>query len=64
MKFYDLGMVIVIITFIAIALGTGSSYFFPPDNELEEVCEVVIETTTGVDVDLSRESPEVKKAKP
>ena len=64
MKLYDVGLVIVIITFIAIAIGTGSSYFFSDDNEVEEVCEVVIEATTGQDVDLSPESPEVKKTKP
>jgi hypothetical protein len=42
-----------IILALAIIIGLCSIRFFGNDNEVEEACEQVIESTTGVDIDLT-----------
>ena len=63
MKLYDAGLIILIaIVVVAGVVGVGSKYFFgfKDDNVIEEIAEGVIKDETGVDVDLSPSSPEIK----
>lgn len=50
------------ITFLAIAalvmVGGLSAVFLKNDNPIEEACEQVIKEATGIDVDLTPNSPE------
>ncbi len=46
---------------IASILILGSIYFFGPDNFIEEKAEEIIEEKTGLDIDLTPNSPESKK---
>jgi hypothetical protein len=46
---------------VAGAIGVGSYYIWGPDNAVEEVCESVIQTETGANVDLSPVTPEAPK---
>ena len=49
------------IVLAAIIVGLLSSYFWYQDNPVEETTEVIIETQTGIDIDLSPQTPEVSK---
>lgn len=60
MKIYEAGTIVLIIVSLATLIGIGSSFFFEDDNQVEEVCEQVIEIATGNDMDLSQESIEEK----
>lgn len=51
---------IAAIALAAIAIGLISIKFCGNDNPIEEHCELIIEKTTGQDVDLSPDSPESK----
>lgn len=42
-------------------IGYASSFWLGHDNKVEETCEVVIESQTGVDLDLTPSSPEPQK---
>lgn len=42
-------------------VGVGSSYYLGDDNQVEESAEAYIEKQTGVDLDLTSNSPEKKK---
>jgi hypothetical protein len=55
-KWLKLSSILVIVLLI----GLGSYYVFGPDNSVEEGCEAVIESETGVDFDLSPDSVEIK----
>ncbi len=46
---------------ILTVLGVGSVFFFGQDNDIEELSEMGIKAETGLDIDLSPKSPEVKK---
>lgn len=49
----------VIGTLIAlVVLGGLSTKFFKDDNPIEEACEEIIKEVTGVEIDLTPESPE------
>ena len=62
MKLYELGTIMLIITSITIVIGIGSRYFFGDDNQVEELCETIVEETTDIDVDFSPESKETKES--
>ncbi|WPX99505.1 hypothetical protein Megpolyxen_01396 [Candidatus Megaera polyxenophila] len=42
----------------AIIIGLLSAYFWYQDNPVEEISEEVIEEQTGINIDLSPETPE------
>jgi hypothetical protein len=44
----------------AIIIGLLSAYFWYQDNPIEETSEEIIKEQTGVDVDLTPETPEEK----
>jgi len=49
----------MILLFIgAVAITALSIYLYGPDNPVEELAEDVIKIETGIDVDLTPESPE------
>jgi hypothetical protein len=48
-----------VIALYACILGYYSSIFFGDDNPVEEVAEEIIKVETGLDIDLSSNSPEV-----
>ena len=52
-------ILIVVLVNMAFAIGYFSKEFFGADNQIEELSEKVIKENTGIDVDLSPESPEV-----
>jgi hypothetical protein len=41
----------------AIVIGLLSAYFWYPDNPIEEISEEIIKEETGIDVDLTPQSP-------
>jgi hypothetical protein len=45
----------------AIIIGLLSAYFWYQDNPVEEVLEEIIKAHTGIDIDLSPQSPEACK---
>ena len=45
----------------AIIIGLLSAYFWYQDNPVEEVSEEIIKTQTGIDIDLSPQTPEGPK---
>jgi hypothetical protein len=45
----------------AIIIGLLSAYFWYQDNPVEEVSEEIIKTQTGIDIDLSPQTPEGSK---
>ena len=51
----------VIVVILAIILGISSAYFLGDDNALEEIAEEVIQEETGINIDLTPNSPEPKK---
>ena len=46
------------IVLAAIIIGLLSAYFWYQDNPVEEITEVIIESQTGIDFDLSPQTPE------
>lgn len=46
-----------IVLLVAI-VGISSTYFLPDDNAIEEISEKIIKEETGVDIDLTPETPE------
>ena len=58
---YDFGIVIAgIIVVVALTVGYISKKYLGDDNIVEEVAEKVIDSETGIDIDLSPSSPEKK----
>lgn len=58
----DLSLVIIgAIVGTCVLVGVVSRFFMPDDNPIEEIAEEVIKEYTGVEVDLSPESPEDNK---
>ena len=49
---------IIVVSFILVA---GSIYFFGPDKFIEEKAEEIIKEKTGLDLDLTPSSPEIKE---
>lgn len=61
MKLYELGTIALLIGLAALAVvGYVSHRFLGHDNEIEEKIEEVIKEKTGLDVDLSPSSAEIK----
>lgn len=58
MKFYDLGVTILIVVLLVGVIGVASVKYLGPDNVVEEVAEKVIEVETGKDIDLTPKSEE------
>lgn len=58
MKFYDLGVTILIVVLLVGVIGMASVKYLGPDNVVEEVAEKVIEVETGKDIDLTPKSEE------
>jgi len=59
MKLYDLSVVIIIVIVAAVAIGGAiSSKYLGDDNMVEEISEEIVETQTGIEVDLSPKTPE------
>ncbi len=52
-------LIVIIIVSVAV-VGYISTKFLGDDNPVEEIAEEVIESQTGVDVDLTPNSPEKK----
>lgn len=48
------------IILVAASIGFLSAYFWYQDNPIEELSEKIIKEKTGVDIDLSPETPEKK----
>lgn len=61
MKLYEGGMLVLGILVVALAAGYASSRFLGQDNPVEEAAEEVIESQTGIDIDLTPESREKGK---
>lgn len=58
------GIVTVLIVAVSLTVGLVSRrYLKKADNPIEEIAEEVIKQETGIDVDLSPDSPEEKAAK-
>lgn len=58
MKLYDPSLIIIIcIVGVAVVAGLVSTKIFGPDNPIEQAAETVIEKETGLDIDLSPDSP-------
>lgn len=51
----------VIVVILAIIVGISSAYFLGDDNPVEEIAEEVIQEETGINIDLTPNSPEPKK---
>jgi len=51
-------LIVSILVALATVIGFSSQYFAGPDNQVEEACEAVIKSQTGIDIDLSPDSPE------
>ena len=51
----------VIVVILVIIVGISSAYFLGDDNPIEEIAEEVIQEETGVNIDLTPNSPEPKK---
>jgi hypothetical protein len=60
MKLYEGGMLVVGILVVALVAGYVSSRFLGEDNPVEEAAEEVIESQTGMDIDLTPDSQESK----
>jgi hypothetical protein len=60
MKLYDGGALVIGILVVALVAGYASSHFLGEDNPVEEAAEEVIESQTGMDIDLSPGSEEKK----
>ncbi len=58
MKLFEGGAIVVGILVVALVAGYVSSRFLGEDNPVEEAAEEVIESQTGVDIDLSPKSKE------
>lgn len=58
MKLYDGGFIIISIIVVALAAGYASSRWLGDDNPIEEVAEEVIESQTGMEIDLTPSSEE------
>lgn len=58
MKLYDGGVLVVGILVVALGVGYLSSRWLGEDNPIEEAAEEVIESQTGMEIDLSPESKE------
>lgn len=57
----DISMITTaVIVAVALLAGMGSRLFLKDDNVIEEVAEQLIKDKTGVDIDLSPNSPEDK----
>lgn len=55
---YDAGILICIVITCAIVVGLVSQSFFGPDNVIEDFCEDVVESETGISLDFSPENRE------
>lgn len=58
-----LGWVHVVIAATAFIVGAGYTYFYPgaqDDNPIEEAAEQVIKKETGLNIDITPLSPEIK----
>ena len=58
MKLYDGGLLVVCIIVVALGVGYLSSRWLGHDNAVEEAAEEVIESQTGMMIDLSPDSKE------
>lgn len=62
MRLYEpITLIIVVVTVAALAAGGYASWRYfgmPQDSQVEEVCEQGIDDLTGLDLDLSPETPE------
>ena len=58
MKLYSGAEIILVIIATAALIGYFSSRFLGDDNAVEETAEMIIEKHTGIDLDLSPDSPE------
>lgn len=64
MKLYEGGMLVVGIIIVAFVAGYASSHFLGQDNPVEEAAEEVIESQTGINIDLSPSSlEEIRRSK-
>ncbi len=61
MKLYDGSVLVVGILVVALGIGYVSSRFLGEDNPIEEAAEEVIESQTGVDIDLTPRSNEQER---
>lgn len=61
MKIYDGSLLIILAVLAALAMGSVAItkiFKLEEDNEIEEFVEEIIESKTGLDIDLSPGSPE------
>jgi hypothetical protein len=59
MKLYDGSVLVVGILIVALSVGYVSSRWLGEDNPIEEAAEEVIESQTGMEIDLSPSSEEI-----
>ncbi len=52
---------LIFIVIIIALLGLISSYFLGDDNKIEQISEEIIKQNTGIEIDLSPNSPEKNK---
>lgn len=55
---------LVIITAIAVLVGGVSLIFLEPNNPIEEISEEIIESQTGIDINISGVPESDKQCKP
>jgi hypothetical protein len=51
-------MVKMLVLILAVIIGIGSVYWLGNDNPVEEIAEKIIEEQTGINIDLTPQSPE------
>jgi uncharacterized protein YpmB len=51
----------IIVVILVVIVGFSSAYFLGDDNALEEIAEEVIQQETGLNIDLTPNSLELKK---
>lgn len=61
MKLYDLTIPIICLLGFTVVIGIAAQHWLGDDNEVEEIAEFVIEKETGLNIDLSPNSPEAAK---
>ncbi len=61
MRLYEVATVVIVtIVGLSILVGIGSKFFLGDDNVVEEVAEQIIDDKTGIDIDLTPSSKEIK----
>ena len=61
MKLYYASIILIGVLIVALSVGYLSSRWLGDDNEIEELAEDIIKMKTGMDIDITPNSPEPRK---